>query len=150
MAGKLWWFSCSLIQVILLFVSPCQIITMFHSPTPASPDLAQLPCFCQFADEFILLLILRAECREFICREKIKYSYVAKPEWVLVSKIARTFAASALQLQFWEENSECSCDYQLNSCYSMSHKALSVVLSRVLENTVLSNFAGTILIFIFN
>lgn len=50
---------------------------MCYSPTPASPDLTQLPCSCQFPDEFILLLILGAEWEEFIHREMVKYRNVA-------------------------------------------------------------------------
>lgn len=42
---------------------------------------------------------------------------------------------------------ECSHDYQATSCYNMGYKALSRVLTEVQADAVLSNFAGTVLIF---
>lgn len=70
---------------------------MFYSPTPALSDLSQLPCSGQFADEFVLLLILGAEWKEIIHAELVNYRNVVKHEWLLLPKVARVFITSALQ-----------------------------------------------------
>lgn len=43
---------------------------------------------------------------------------------------------------------ERSCDYQPSSRYKVGYKALSIVLTGVQEDAVLSNFAGTVLVFV--
>lgn len=69
--------------------------------------------------------------------------------WVLITSKSCEAVYHVFSPVVWEQSWECSCDYQPSSCYNMGYKAFSIVLTGVQEDAVLSNFAGTVLIFIF-